>query len=58
MAIERKGPLFTIMIYYEPEVVNGMGNILSSLGLFWTIIVIAAGFVNFVISYLCSYKKI
>ena len=46
------------MIYYEPEVVNGMGNILSSLGLFWAIIVIAAGFVNFVISYLCSYKKI
>lgn len=47
MAIERKGPLFTIMIYYEPEVVNGMGNILSSLGLFWAIIVIAAGFVSF-----------
>ncbi len=58
MAIERKGPLFTIMIYYEPEVVNGMGNILSSLGLFWAIIVIAAGFVSFFISYLCSDKKI
>ena len=46
------------MIYYEPEVVNGMGNILSSLGLFWAIIVIAAGFVSFFISYLCSDKKI
>ena len=55
MVIERKGSLFTIMIYYEPEVVNGMGNILSSLGLFWAIIAV---FVSFFISYLCSDKKI
>lgn len=58
MAIDKKGPLYAFIIYYEAEAVSGMGNILSSMGLFWAIIVVIAGFMGVFISSLCSDKRI
>ena len=58
MTIEKKGPLFSMLICYDVEVVNEMGNILSSLGLIWAIGVVVAGFVGKFLFFLCSDKRI
>lgn len=57
-ALEQKGLLHQFLLHVSPEIVNGMGNILSSLGIFWAIIVIAGGFIGMFVHYMASDDRI
>jgi hypothetical protein len=53
----RFGILYRLLSNISHDIVYGTGNLLSSLGIFWAIIVVAAGFICAFIVYLGSDKK-
>jgi len=57
-AFNGKGPLYKLLLCLSTEIVNGTGNILSSLGIFWAIIVVAGGFLAVFIRYMASDNRV